>query len=164
MSAGMDEVAEIRHRMAQVRRDLNSEIHAIISDGELMPDWRWYVRKYPWAFLTAAAVAGYVIVPSRGNRPSPTVTTAPVADSLEEPVAEPTPGQPQGVGRHVFKTLWEIAYPVAIRAAQGYAAHRVEQWIHQQGRQAAPEPVRPPHDTESSSQVKRGPEARSSDR
>jgi hypothetical protein len=127
--------------MALVRRDLKSEIRGALADGQLMPDWRWYVRTYPWTFVTAAALAGYLAVPSRRGRTA--AAQKPVLDAPEQAASGETPaGQPRGNSRRLRDTAWEIIYPVAIRAAQSYAVHQIEEWIRQQGRQTAPDPAR----------------------
>lgn len=163
MSAGIDELDQIRRRMALVRRDLSSEIQATITEGELLPDWRWYVRKYPGMFLTAAVMAGYLIVPRRGDRGAPAATTEPFLESFEESTAAEAPArQPPDTFHRVLINVWDIVYPVAIRAAQGYAVHRVEQWLRQLSSQKAPAPPSMEVSCSHGNVDQHGPEVRSS--
>jgi TctA family transporter len=62
---------EIQRQMRQVRRELGEDVQEIVANARTMTDWKHYVRTYPWACLGAAAVAGYLIVPSRQRVVSP---------------------------------------------------------------------------------------------
>lgn len=56
---------EIRQRMATIRRQINEHSQEVVTQTKELSDWRFYVRRYPWASVTAAAVIGYAIVPKR---------------------------------------------------------------------------------------------------
>jgi len=55
----------IRQQMRQVRRELGEDVDGLVDNAQVLTDWRHYVRSYPWVCLGAAAVAGYLLVPSR---------------------------------------------------------------------------------------------------
>ena len=59
------EAKAIRQEMARIRRHLNEDVEGIVDSARVMSDWRYYVRRYPWLCLGAAAALGYLIVPSR---------------------------------------------------------------------------------------------------
>ena len=59
------EVTQIKHEMAQVRRELNREANGIVDNARTISDWRHYVRRYPWATLAGAAAVGFLAVPRR---------------------------------------------------------------------------------------------------
>jgi hypothetical protein len=56
---------EIRRRMAELRRDLSLDVREVSRHARVMTDWRFYVRRFPWATVGIAAVAGYLLVPKR---------------------------------------------------------------------------------------------------
>ena len=65
---GPDEVmtaGEIRERMATVRQQIHDRSDQVVTQTKELSDWRFYVRRHPWASVTAAAVIGYAIVPGR---------------------------------------------------------------------------------------------------
>jgi hypothetical protein len=51
--------------MRQVRRELGEDVDGIVDNAQVLTDWRYYVRTYPWICLGAAAAVGFLIVPSR---------------------------------------------------------------------------------------------------
>ena len=61
-----DESAEkVRRRMAELRRELECDVRDVSRGARVMTDWKFYVRRFPWAVTGAALVAGYLLVPKR---------------------------------------------------------------------------------------------------
>lgn len=60
---------EIRQEMANIRGRIDEHSHEVVTRTIELSDWRFYVRRYPWASVTAAAVVGYAIVPKRRETP-----------------------------------------------------------------------------------------------
>ena len=56
---------EIRERMAIVRLRIEEQSDEVVAQVNDLSDWRSYVKRYPWVSVGAAAVVGYVLVPSR---------------------------------------------------------------------------------------------------
>lgn len=56
---------EIRERMALIRQRIDEQSDEVVAQVSELSDWRSYVRRYPWVSVGAAAVLGYVLVPSR---------------------------------------------------------------------------------------------------
>jgi hypothetical protein len=63
--AADDSADEIRRRMAELRRDLALDVREVSRNARVMTDWRFYVRRFPWAMVGVAAVAGYLLIPKR---------------------------------------------------------------------------------------------------
>src|SRR5688500_1134350 len=63
----------IRTQMRQVRRELGEDVEGLVDNAQVLTDWRYYVRTYPWLCVGAAAAVGFLIVPSRPQvvRPDP---------------------------------------------------------------------------------------------
>jgi hypothetical protein len=125
-STGMAEINDIQRRMALVRHDLHHDVRDAVKGAQSLTDWRSLVRSHPWLTLAAAAMAGYLIVPKRRSE-----TPAVVAMGLpiSHPVA-PTPVNPASAPQEsrwsLIGTVLGLLTPVAIRAAQNYAAQYLE--------------------------------------
>jgi hypothetical protein len=60
-----DSAEKIRRRMAELRRELECDVREVSRGARVYSDWKFYVRKFPWAVAGAALVAGYMLVPKR---------------------------------------------------------------------------------------------------
>ena len=58
---------EIRERMALIRQRIDEQSEEVAAQVTALSDWRSYVRRYPWISVGAAAMLGYVLVPSRAQ-------------------------------------------------------------------------------------------------
>jgi len=129
VSAGSNDVDDIYHRMAVIRREPHTNVRDAVAGAEAVVDWGRYTWTYPWIALVAAAAAGYVIYTSahqkvRADTPSP-VDGA----TAGEPVAATrTKGQERfRTGQNLLIAAWNIVFPVAVRAGQNYMLHWLEQ-------------------------------------
>ena len=87
MATGSNDVDEIYHRMAVIRREHHTNVRESVAGAEAMADWGRYTWTYPWIALGAAAAVGYLIYTSGHQKV--TADTASLADGAEagEPVA-----------------------------------------------------------------------------
>jgi hypothetical protein len=106
----------------------------MVASAGSVTDWRSYVRLYPWAVCGAAFAAGYLIVPKRRKI---VVQVPPELGRTVEPAAP----EPKKERAGLIGGLWGLVGPLALRAAQAYAASLVEQWLVQQN---APGPASMP--------------------
>jgi len=58
---------EIQEQMATVRKQIHERSDEVLTSTKELSDWRFYVKRYPWVSVTAAAVIGYAIVPGRSR-------------------------------------------------------------------------------------------------
>ena len=65
----------IRNQMRQVRRELGEDVDGLVDNAQVLTDWRYYVRTYPWLCVGAAAAIGFLIVPSRARIVRPDAET-----------------------------------------------------------------------------------------
>ena len=142
--AGTADTDAIRRQMAQIRRELHEDMQNVVAGAEAATDWRRYVKLHPWASVGVAFALGFLIVPRR--RRSITETAEKAAEQtvsrVQEAIAAPPPPRKKEKRSGLVGMLFGMAMPVAVRAAQSYAAHFVEQWIaQQQGGPAEPEPA-----------------------
>ena len=129
MATGSNDVDEIYHRMAVIRRELHTNVRESVAGAEAVVDWGRYTWTYPWIAVVAAAVAGYLVYNS--SRQKITVYNAALADGSEagEPVAGARgTGQDRSrTGQRLLFAAWDIVFPVAVRAGQNYLLHWLEQ-------------------------------------
>ncbi len=64
MSTGSNDVDEIYHRMAVIRREPHTNVREAVAGAEAVVDWGRYTWTYPWIALGAAAAAGYLMYTS----------------------------------------------------------------------------------------------------
>jgi hypothetical protein len=129
MVTGSNDVDEIYHRMAVIRRDLHPNVSESVAGAEAVVDWGRYTWTYPWIALGAAAAAGYLIYTS--GHPKVTADTA-LADGAKagEPVAGAgVTGQERSrTGQNLLLSAWGFLLPVAVAASQNYVLHWLEQF------------------------------------
>jgi len=129
MGTGSNDVDEIYHRMALIRRDRHTNVREAVAGAEAIANWARYSWVYPWFALGAAAAVGYLLYTSRHQQ-----VTADTATSADEGGAgEPVAGT-RVKGHERFRTghnlplaAWNILLPVVIRAGQNYMLHWLEQ-------------------------------------
>lgn len=56
---------DIQRQMREVRAELRDNVQDLVTSAQKMGDWTNYVRAYPWLCVGAAAVVGYMVIPSR---------------------------------------------------------------------------------------------------
>jgi len=139
---------DVLRQMAQIRHDLHKDVRDVVASAEAATDWQRYIRMYPWVALGAAVTVGYLIVPRR-HHPRPAVIAAPIDMAQVREVVEKStdiaPSREKEKG--LLGKALGFAWPLAVRAAQGYAAQYLENWIAQQQQMMmaeAPPPAAPP--------------------
>lgn len=115
---------EIRQRMAELRSRMDDEVDQVIENAQVLGDWKFYVRKYPWLCLAGAAVVGYAVVPRRLE------FVAPDADALAE-LAEKNRvvirSRPQG---QAAQGDWKsMVIRTVMRTAISYAGRRLGEFL-----------------------------------
>jgi len=112
-------VEEIRSQMRTIRRDLRDNVKEIVVGASQIFDWKSYVRSFPWTFVAAAAILGYLLVPRRKQPPVELVETKESIEQLAEQIKSrvaPKPAPSQSVAALVLPILGGIA----MRAGTAY--------------------------------------------
>ena len=78
MVTGSNDVDEIYHRMAVIRREHHTNVRESVAGAEAVVDWGRYTWTYPWVASGAAAAVGYLIYTSCHQKV--TADTASLAD------------------------------------------------------------------------------------
>ena len=133
MSAQPNEVEVIRQRMARIRRKHHEQVHGLIAGAEVVAGWGRRSTLYAGAALGAAAVAALLLAarPKRTLplRPFPSAADETPVAVIEAQIGETTRLKPRASW---LGGAWSFMLSVAARAAQSYAAYRVEQWMVKQ--------------------------------
>jgi hypothetical protein len=126
---GSNDVEEIYHRMAVIRREPHTNVRESVAGAEAVVDWGRYTWTYPWLALGGAAAAGYLIY-TIGHQ---TVTAAIASQTNGATTGEPVAGsRPEGqersrTSRNLLLAAWGILVPVTVRAGQNHVLHWLEQ-------------------------------------
>ena len=60
-----DEAQAVVERMAALRRELADDVEHVAESAKAMTDWTFYVRRFPWLAVGAAAAVGFLLVPRK---------------------------------------------------------------------------------------------------
>jgi hypothetical protein len=60
-----DEADRIRRQMQNVRQDVGDNVKDIVHGARQLSDWRYYVRRHPWACIGSAFAVGFLAMPGR---------------------------------------------------------------------------------------------------
>lgn len=130
MGTGSNDVDEIYHRMAVIRREPHTNVRESVAGAEAVMDWGRFSWTYPWIAVGAAAAVGCLIY--TGSHQQVTADTASLADGEKAggPVAGATAkGQKRWrTSQNLLLAAWGILSPVAVRVGQNYLFH----WLAQQ--------------------------------
>jgi len=111
----------LRLEMRQIRRELGQEVEELVEQAERLMDWRYYVDRYPWAAVGAAALMGYFIVPRRAvTLPTDEHTLSRLAERIPVMMQTPEPKRPG-----LLSSLMSSAGNMAWKAALAYATQHV---------------------------------------
>lgn len=120
-----DPADDIRRRMAELRRELSSDVHEVGRSARVMTDWRFYVRRFPLATAAVVGLVGYMLVPKKKE----VKVISPDPDALaemfkKEQLRVQTPASAKET-QGLFKTLALMGITWAAKAGMNYMGERV---------------------------------------
>jgi hypothetical protein len=113
-------VEEIRSQMRTIRRDLRGNVQEIVVGASQFFDWKSYVRSFPWTFVAAAAILGYLLVPRRKQPPVELLRTKESVDQLAEEIKAVVAPKPRPPAPSVIGAILPIVGGVALRVGTSY--------------------------------------------
>lgn len=137
-----DPAEKVRRRMAELRRELECDVREVSRGARVMTDWRFYVRKFPWAVAGIAIAAGYFLVPKKKAaviKPDPEMLAELVKQQKLH--IESVANRPEKDS--MVKTLLVMGITWAARAGVAYMTQRLTE-AAQHKAQATPEPDHEP--------------------
>jgi hypothetical protein len=122
----MDDPADdIRRRMAELRRELSSDVRDVGRSARVMTDWRFYARRFPLATAALAGLVGYMLIPKKKEvkviSPDPNAL-AEMFKKKQLRVQTPASTKEQ---QGLFKTLALMSITWAAKAGMNYLGERV---------------------------------------
>ncbi len=134
-----DDAAEIRRRMAQIRRELHEDVQEVVAGAEAVFDWRRYIRMFPWAAVGLAFSVGYIVIPKRRRSiPRDLARQGDIADVREAIAKSQEPAESPGSEKRkksLVGAALGMLVPLVWRVGRNYAMSYLEQWIAQQQQQ-----------------------------
>jgi hypothetical protein len=131
----------LRREMRSIRRELGTNVEELVENAERLMDWRYYVERYPWAMVGAAALLGYFVVPRR-------TVTMPVdghsLDALAQRIAPALSARPERAKQETrpgwISSLISMGTGMVMRAAVGYATQHLSQYLNRMANPPSSEP------------------------
>lgn len=121
-NAPRKESAAIRAEMQQIRNELPYSLDCARDNVRELVDWKTYVRSFPSLVLPAAAVVGYLIVPSGKSEAEPSIRH-PSRQGMSAgsgDASQMAPGK-----RSLLAGLMSGLFTIGSRAALSYASNRL---------------------------------------
>jgi hypothetical protein len=120
---GQTSADEIRAELRRTRGRLIVDATAVAGGARELADWRYYVRRYPWAALGVAGALGYLAIPRRLEIMSPDAKTLERLAKKNKLVIESKP--PAAQKTSLMDTLLTMTGNVLFRAGTAYAAQKI---------------------------------------
>jgi len=128
---------QLRQEMRCIRRGLGENVEELVVQAERLMDWRYYVHRYPWASIGAAAFLGFFLVPGRSVvLPADEQTISKLLENLPA-AARPTEKKKQSL----IGGLITMGAGLLGRAALGYATQQVQRMMAQPQSHSQQHPV-----------------------
>jgi len=125
---------QLRREMRSIRRELGQDVEELVENAEQLLDWRYHVRRYPWVSVGVAALAGYLLVPSRSVVfATDSHSLNQLAERIAPAVTKPEPQRPG-----LLASLISVGTGLLLKAATGYATQRLGQIVGQMNQASAP--------------------------
>ncbi|TWT73563.1 hypothetical protein Pla123a_38990 [Posidoniimonas polymericola] len=132
---GPDQLSE---RMSRVRRDLERDVEKLSDDARQVTDWRYLVKRHPYAAAGLAALVGYSLVP--GKKQIVTASRSDIESLVRagklQIVADGQGAQKAGL----LSTSLLAVGTVAARAVMAYAGKRIGEKLDSSGSAFGPAP------------------------
>lgn len=123
--AGHDQADEIRRRMAELRRDLSSDVHKVGRSARVMTDWRFYVRRFPWATVGLAAAAGFMLIPRKKEVKVISPDPDALAEMFKKEQLRVEPSARSKESQSLLKSLLLMGITWAAKTGMNYMGERV---------------------------------------
>jgi hypothetical protein len=128
MSRPPETVEQVREEMRQIRSNLDDEVASFVENTRVLFDWRSYVRHSPWLCLGAAALAAYLVVPSKPKVVTPTPEQ--LADLAKHSRVTFAEAGTQAKAKSLGKELAGVALGMLVKAGLAVATQQFNQFIN----------------------------------
>jgi hypothetical protein len=128
MSRAPETIEQVREEMRQIRSNLDEEVATFVESTRVLFDWRSYVRHAPWLCLGAAALAGYLVMPSKPKVVTPTPEQ--LAELAKHARITLDGTGPQAQAKSVGKELAGVALGLLVKAGLAVATQQFNQFMN----------------------------------
>lgn len=137
MDPAIDDADSLQSQMGLVRSSLRTEVHDLVHNAKTMTDWHYYWRSHPALCCGAAAVLGYLLVPSRkGDLVSG-------VDRLTRAHEQMLKSMPQARKKSLASELAGIALGLALKGGLSFVGQQVERYFSGSAGPANPQSMSP---------------------
>jgi hypothetical protein len=145
----MSEDAErIRQQMQHVRQEMGAGMQDVVHGARQLSDWKYYVRRHPWACVGSAFALGFLATPARRKVLTDKVDVASIVEQLKRHGVDTGSlgaGLAAGAGGGLASRAFSLLWPILLRNAGAMVAQHL----------AARGPAAPPDST--TAEVRGGP-------
>jgi hypothetical protein len=117
MNKPTSDVEQLREEMRRLRSHMDADVDSFVENTRDLFNWHSYFQKVPWLCLGAAALTGYLLIPSKSK--SVTVDLEKLLELAKHrqvtvtEQAVPAKGAAPTLGKMVVGLLWRTALSVA---------------------------------------------------
>jgi hypothetical protein len=117
MNKATSDAEQLREEMRRLRSHMDADVDSFVENTRDLFNWHSYFQKAPWLFLGAAAVTGYLLIPSKSK--SVTVDIEKLLELAKHrqvtvtEQAAPAKGAAPTLGKMALNLLWRTALSVA---------------------------------------------------
>jgi hypothetical protein len=116
-----DEAERIRRQMQAIRQDMGDGVQEVVAGARQLSDWRYYVRRHPWACVGGAMALGFMIAPMR-RRKKFDVSPDDLVAQLRAGGAAPAAAV---AGGGIAATVAKMAAPIVLRGVSALVARKL---------------------------------------
>jgi hypothetical protein len=127
--------------MGELRRELTIDVRDVGRSARAMTNPSFYVRKFPWVTLAAAAAVGYLLIPKKRQVVYPDAEM--LAEMVRKKQVRLDTSQTAKESKGMLETLAVMGLSWAARAGLNYVAQQVTKSAAKKAEQQEAEPASP---------------------
>jgi hypothetical protein len=127
MNRAPETIEQVREEMREIRSNLDDEVATFVQNTKVLFDWRSYLKNSPWLGIGAAALIGYLVVPSKPKVVSPSPEQlAEMAKHARVVVGDPPSANNE---KTLAREMAGMALGIALRGGLSIALKQLNQFL-----------------------------------
>lgn len=120
---------QLRDEMRQLRSHMDADVESFVANTRGLLDWRSYYASAPWLFLGGAALAGYLLVPTKARHVTVSIDDLAALAKQRQVVVKDHAGPAKGsagsnLTQMVMGLLWKAVLAVATQQLNQFLSSR----------------------------------------